>query len=55
MSKAASAQYDVTCPKCLARPKEPCRSLRTRRVTDTHLARIDAAYPSTRVGEWGGD
>lgn len=59
MSRAVSAQYDVPCPVCLAKPKEPCRSRTTRRVTDTHYSRIELAYAprhrDSRVGEWGGD
>lgn len=41
MSAAVSAQYDVGCPRCGAQAFEPCRSARTRRVTDTHAARMD--------------
>lgn len=44
MSGAVSAQYSVMCPICKALPFAPCRTLITRRVTDTHLARIDVAY-----------
>lgn len=58
-SKHVSARYTADCPTCGAegatidddpatdsplRPGEPCRSLRTGRVTDTHRARIDAQY-----------
>lgn len=55
-SKAVSARYTADCPTCEAKgatpdPEtrmpvggEPCRSLRTGRVTDTHRARIDAQY-----------
>jgi hypothetical protein len=46
-SHAVSAQYNVTCPVCNAQPLTPCRTLRTGRVTDTHLARIEARYGST--------
>lgn len=45
-SKAVSAQYAVACPTCEAPPKDPCRTLRTLRVTDTHLDRIERAYPA---------
>lgn len=48
-STAVSAQYNVTCPTCQAAPKAPCRSKITRRVTDTHRARIDAAYPNNTL------
>lgn len=45
-SKAASAQYDVTCRTCAAPPRQPCRTRRTGRVTDTHAPRLtDAAAP----------
>lgn len=43
-SKAASAQYAATCPRCSAKPKEPCRAIKSGRVTDTHIARIEANY-----------
>lgn len=39
-SKAVSAQYRRPCPTCKAKPLEPCRTLRTGRVTDTHMARL---------------
>lgn len=45
-STAVSAQYNVKCPTCAAAPQQPCRSKTTNRVTDTHRARIDAAYPN---------
>lgn len=45
-SKAVSARYPVACPTCEAAPKKPCRSKITKRITDTHRARIDAAYPN---------
>lgn len=45
-SKVVSAQYAVVCPTCGAGPKKPCRFKITKRVTDTHRARIDAAYPN---------
>jgi hypothetical protein len=47
-SRAASAQYDVICPTCGAFPRDPCRTLTTGRVTDTHAARMTPA-PTTRV------
>lgn len=28
------------CPRCLAAPKEPCRTRKTGKVTDTHAARM---------------
>jgi hypothetical protein len=40
MSTAASSRYTVTCPSCNAEPGEPCRTLKTGRVTDTHTHRI---------------
>ncbi len=43
VSNAASARYRNVCPKCKARSFEPCRTLKTGRVTDTHLSRVDAA------------
>ena len=56
-SKAASAQYPNVCPVCFAKPKQPCRTLKTGRVTDTHLVRIQTVndIPPTRVGDWGTD
>ena len=36
--------YPNQCPTCGAEPNKPCRTLKTKRVTDTHLARIDARY-----------
>lgn len=44
MSKAASAQYRNTCPVCKAGFKMPCRTLKTGRVTDTHMARVQAQF-----------
>lgn len=32
----------IDCPKCGAKKGDRCRSLTTNRVTDTHVARIDA-------------
>lgn len=43
-SGAVSAKYANTCPTCHAGPQEPCRSKITRRVTDTHRARIDTQF-----------
>lgn len=48
-SKAVSSQYTVECPQCHAAPNQPCRTLRTGRVTDTHLSRIDKQYEGKRV------
>ncbi|HET6916638.1 MAG TPA: hypothetical protein VFH56_11165 [Acidimicrobiales bacterium] len=42
-SKAPSARYGVPCPTCGAKADEPCRTRKTRRVTDTHVARIERA------------
>lgn len=47
-SRAASAQYGVACPTCGATANQPCRSRTKCRVTDTHAARITAAYPACR-------
>lgn len=44
MSTHISAQYGVPCPKCEASADEPCRSLTTHRVTDTHAARRSAYW-----------
>ena len=49
VSSAVSAQYNITCPVCAAGPLLPCRTLKTGRVTDTHLKRIDVAYPALGV------
>lgn len=43
-SSSVSAQYPTGCTTCGAVRGQPCRSLRTRRVTDTHIARINAAH-----------
>jgi hypothetical protein len=43
-----SARYGVWCPKCTAEHDQPCRTLTTGRVTDTHSARIRKAQ---RVAE----
>ena len=48
-STAASAQYRNVCLVCHAPGLSPCRTLKTRRVTDTHKARIDAAYSTPNV------
>lgn len=42
MSRATSAQYAQPCPVCKAGPFNPCRTLGSGRVTDTHLARLGA-------------
>lgn len=36
--------YPNTCPTCSAAPGQPCLTLTTGRVTDTHIARIEEAY-----------
>lgn len=50
-SKAASAQYRVECSYCGAKIGEPCRTLKTRRVTDTHVDRIHDWFQLWRKGE----
>ena len=50
MSGAASAQYAVSCPYCLAGPHKPCRTIGTGRVTDTHRARLAVAYGRRNFG-----
>ncbi len=51
-SSAPSARYGVPCPRCKAAADEPCRAA-SGRVTDTHIARIDASvdrlYGRTRT------
>jgi hypothetical protein len=42
-STAPSARYGVACPTCKAAADQPCRTLTTGRVTDTHAARIRGA------------
>jgi hypothetical protein len=42
-SKAPSARYGVACPTCKAAADQPCRTRGSRRVTDTHAARIKVA------------
>lgn len=54
-SKAVSARYVNPCSKCLAKAYEPCRSLTSGRVTDTHLVRVQEQFTTTRVGEWASD
>lgn len=43
-SEAVSARYPNSCSTCGAKPYEPCRSLRTKRVTDAHQPRISAQF-----------
>lgn len=53
---AASAKYGVFCPKCGAAAEEPCRSLSTHRVTDTHAARIRLYWRERNkreAAQWG--
>ena len=40
MSRSPSAKYGVPCGTCGAGADEPCRSAVTKRVTDTHAARL---------------
>lgn len=54
-STAPSTRYPAGCPTCGADVGQPCRSLRTRRVTDTHKARIGASYPSRVAGANDGE
>lgn len=35
----------VACPKCNAPKGKKCRTIATRKSTDTHKARMDLAYP----------
>ena len=42
-SKSPSARYGRPCPTCKAAADQPCRTLTTGRVTDTHVARIRGA------------
>lgn len=51
MSKARSALYPTGCGFCGAAKGEPCRSLTTGRVTDTHADRITSALPSGYIHE----
>jgi hypothetical protein len=39
----AGAQYGVACPTCNVGPYQPCRARGSRRVTDTHAARLNTA------------
>lgn len=48
LSHAPSARYGVPCPTCHAAPDQPCRARTSRRVTDTHSARIQAWVLGTR-------
>lgn len=41
---AASARYGVPCSTCAAGADDPCRSLVTGQVTDTHVARLKAYW-----------
>lgn len=49
MSNAVSARYQNPCGKCLAKAYEPCRTLTTGRITDTHRIRIDEQFTRTLV------
>lgn len=42
-STAYSAQYRASCPTCKAESFMPCRTLKTKRVTDTHAGRVRLA------------
>lgn len=48
-SYAASARYGVACPTCGAKPDEPCRAVRSGRVTDTHSARQAAWFKAAKL------
>lgn len=39
----STPNYPVSCPTCGVEPGARCRSLTTRRTTDTHIARIMAS------------
>jgi hypothetical protein len=41
-------KYGVPCPTCGADPGATCRTLTTGRTTDTHIARVKAAYVGFR-------
>lgn len=47
-STAASAKYRNTCPTCKSGPFMPCRTLKSGRVTGTHIPRL-RAVPSRKV------
>lgn len=49
MSKAVSARYRNVCPKCKAKSYEPCRTLKTGRVTDTHMQRVQNQFNARTV------
>lgn len=44
MSDFPRDAWYAICPRCSALGGEPCRTLTTRRVTDTHTARFGASY-----------
>lgn len=43
------SSLDVRCPQCTQPIGARCRTLATQRVTDTHMARRDAAYEAARA------
>lgn len=51
MSKAASSRYTVPCRACGAEPQQPCRTLASGRVTDTHQSRIFDQHQHRRTEE----
>src|SRR5215207_6533154 len=40
-SRAVSARYRKACPRCEAEPGQPCRTLKTDRITNAHVVRIE--------------
>jgi hypothetical protein len=44
MGVLTSIEFTVACPKCSAAARQRCRTVTTGRVTDTHVARMLAAW-----------
>lgn len=44
-----SAALDVACPACEEPAGKKCRTFKTRRITDTHVIRYDAAWEAREM------
>lgn len=40
--------FTVTCPVCAAAPRKQCRTLKTGKLTEPHMGRLKAQYPTCR-------
>ena len=50
-SRAPSASYGVECDTCGAGSEDPCRSIKSHKLTDTHQARINAWWDKHGIHE----